>query len=415
MTSGRVAYETARLRLARYRVEGEQARSRAAAHATQVSAEALGVQRVGLWLFRERHQKLLCVCQYDRESREHASGQTLLVSRYPVYMASLLERRVIAAENAREHPMTRELADGYLAQHGIGALLDAPVIRDGKVIGVVCHEHVGATRHWTPRELEFASAVADMVTSIFEQSERLELEAALQDQAEQRQESQKMEALGRMACAVAHDFNNVLSVIGLWSSRRARAAPGEPDLATMGQRVEEAVNMGQRLTQQLLAFGRARSENAKASADLGQVLTRMRELLASAVGGHIELNLRLTAREARVAADASQLEQVVLNLVLNARDAIAEQGRVDVLLRDPEDGEEVAPDSLVLEVSDDGKGMDEPTRARIFEPFFTTKRVGSGLGLATVYGIVRRAGGSVSVISAPGTGTRMLVALPRGA
>jgi hypothetical protein len=110
MEISRVAFETARLRLARYRMEGEQARTRAAAHATQVSAEALDVQRVGLWLFRNRDQRLVCMCQYDRAKREHTSGAELLAVDSPTYMKALHERRVIAAEDAQRDPLTVELA-----------------------------------------------------------------------------------------------------------------------------------------------------------------------------------------------------------------------------------------------------------------------------------------------------------------
>jgi signal transduction histidine kinase len=414
METGRVAYETARLRLARYRVEGEQARSRAAAHATQVSAEALDVHRVGLWLFRNQDQRLVCVSQYDREKRGHGSGHVLLASEYPNYMRALHERRVIAAEDAQNHPLTRELTPKYLKPFGIASLLDAPIIREGRVHGVVCHESVGVKRRWSERDLEFASAVADMVTLIFEQADRLELEAALQEQEEQHQESRKVEALGRLARGVAHDFNNVLGVISVSLGAFGRVAAEHPQLAGITERVSEMVQIGQRLTHQLLAFGRDRTES-DGSADFAAVLENMMALLRSAVGSRIDLRLNVRIADARVAVDASQLEQIVLNLVLNGRDAIgdAEDGHIVLLLRDAELPDEVAPDALVLEVNDDGAGMDQATCARIFEPYFTTKNRGNGLGLATVYGIVRRAGGIVRASSAPKQGTTVLVSLPR--
>jgi signal transduction histidine kinase len=414
METGRVAYETARLRLARYRLEGDQARSRAAAHATQVSAEALDVQRVGLWLFRNNGQRLVCVCQYNRELREHTSGQVLLAADYPRYMSALHERRVVAAEDAAQNQLTSELASGYLRSNDIVSLLDAPIIRDGRVLGVVCHEATRKKRKWSSRDLEFASAVADMVTLIFEQADRLELEAALQEQEEQHKDSQKMEALGRMACGVAHDFNNVLGVISVSLGAFGRVAAENPQLKGITERVEEMVQLGQRLTQQLLAFGRERPDSENVSADFGTVLMNMTELLRSAVGSRIAVEVSVRVSDARVAVESSQLEQIVLNLVLNGRDAIVAAGQLSVTLREAEVADEVAPDSLVLEVRDDGTGMDEATSARMFEPYFTTKARGNGLGLATVYGIVRRAGGSIRASSAPKQGTTVLVSLPRG-
>jgi signal transduction histidine kinase len=413
MEISRVAFETARLRLARYRMEGEQARSRAAAHATQVSAEALDVQRVGLWLFRNRDQRLVCVCQYDRAKREHTSGAELLAVDYPTYMKALHERRVIAAEDAVKDPLTAELAPSYLKPLGIVSLLDAPIIRAGRVVGVVCHEVVGASRKWTPRDLEFASAVADMVTLIFEQADRLELEAALQEQAEQHQQSQKMEALGRMACGVAHDFNNVLGVISVSLGAFQRVESEHPSLQGVSERVEEMIRLGQRLTHQLLAFGRERRESSSDTADIAAVLERMTPLLRSAAGSHITVEPDIRVSDARVMVDASHIEQILLNLVLNSRDAIEAAGRITLTLREAVEADEVAPDSIVLIVQDDGVGMDEATSTRLFEPYFTTKSRGNGLGLATVYGIARRAGGLVRASSALNKGTSILIALPR--
>jgi two-component system cell cycle sensor histidine kinase/response regulator CckA len=408
----RVAYETARLRLARYRVEGEQTRARAAAHAAQVSAEALGVERVGVWLLRDHARRLLCVSQYIRSRREHSAGQSLACDLYPAYVEALTTRRIIAADDARTHPSTRELDATYLQPNGISSMLDAPIIRAGRVIGVVCHEHVGPPRAWQQNELEFASSVADMVTLIFEQAERLELEAALQDQAEQRQESEKMEALGRMAGAVAHDFNNLLGAVYLYTDAVAPHLPAQ--FRGMASEVTTMLEVGKRLTQQLLAFGKERaSDGPLGSVDLHAAIEHVLPIVRTGIGRGIELELRLLPSGARVCGETSQLEQIVLNLCLNARDAIAGNGEITVVTREPTPADDVAPDCIVLEVRDSGTGMDEATRSRIFEPFFTTKHGGSGLGLATVYGIVRRCGGSVRAISDIGAGTTMLIALPR--
>ncbi len=405
----RVAYETARLRLARYRVDGAHARVKAAAHATQVSAEALRIERVGVWLFKGVN--LVCVSQYVLSKQSHDEGASLPVKRYPGYVDALKQRRVIVAEDARSHPLTMELTETYLEPMGITSMLDAPIIRQGSVIGVVCHEHIGPRRKFSQKDLDFASAVADMVTLVFEQADRLELEAALQDQAEQRLEAQKMEALGRMARAVAHDFNNLLGTVGLTVSLLARSAPHS--LKSAVDEVTTAIDVGRRLTQQLITFGQTRDDAPRGPIEPATVITALLPVLRAGVGKQIGVRLELEAVDARVKLDPSQLEQVLLNLCLNARDAMTDGGVVSIKLRDPIESDEVAPDHLVLEVTDSGMGMNEATCARVFEPFFTTKPSGTGLGLATVFGIITRAGGTVRAMSAPGHGTTILVSLPR--
>jgi signal transduction histidine kinase len=403
------------LRLARYRVEGDQARLRAAAHAAQVSAEALDVERVGVWMLYEQGRRLVCLDEYVRSTGGHAFGQTLLSQNYPAYIEGLRLRRVIAADDVRVHPSTRELEPLHLRPRGVGAVLDAPIIRDGGVVGVVSHQHLGQTRAWSQKEIDFASSVADLVALVFEQSDRLELEAALQERAEERLQHEKMEALGRLAVAVAHDFNNLLGSVALTvSTVQDGASPTDRDLCVDALKM---VEVGQGLTRQLIAFGKERPDTAPLRTDVRAMIDHAMPVFRASMRRSIEIVVEDSARDPYVLIDPSQLEQLLLNLTLNARDAIgndrARQGRITIALRDPTPLDGVPPDCLVLTVSDDGAGMDEETRAHVFEPFFSTKAQGSGLGLATVYGIVRRCGGVALVTSEPGSGTTMLVALPR--
>jgi len=407
----RIAFETARLRLARYQLAGDQSRSQAAAHATQVSAEALQVERVGVWLFKDRNTRLVCASQYVRSTGQQQSGMELQASQYPTYVAALLSHRVIASDDAQSAAETRELKDSYLVPNGITSMLDASIIHGGKTVGVVCHEHVGPPRHWSARDIAFAGTVADMVTLVFEQADRLELEAALQEQALQRLEHQKMEALGHMATSVAHDFNNLLQTFQgtVALLKTGTAKPGQVDLDQLGSMFE----FGRRLTQQLMTFGHSKGGEQEQVVDLGQLLERMQPVLRAGVPRTIVLEIQSVAHDPRVTADPTQLEQVLLNLTLNARDAIPRSGHVSILLRDATPEDELAPDHVVLEVQDDGVGMNKATCERIFEPYFTTKPNGNGFGLAAVYGIVHRAGGVIRALSEPGVGTRMVVALPR--
>lgn len=404
--------EPMRHRLARYRLETERTRNRAAERAAQLSAEALEVERTSIWLLRNPGQKLHCIAQYTRSLREHSSGEVWRAAPCPSYVCGLLEQRVLAAEDAREHPFTSELADWYLDPNAVGSRLDAPIVREGCVLGVVCHEHVGEKRSWSRRDRELAASIADTLSLIFEQAERLEHEAVLYVQTERQFERQKMEALGRMARGLAHDFNNMLSVVsmGLGILRRADLPHGP--LSGVTQRVEETLQAGQRLTQQLLAFGRDEIHDHNESSNAAAVIERMEPQLRAALGAQITLSLDLRLDQVRVKLEAPVLEQVLLGLIAHARVAPGAVRRIELTLRAPRADEQLACDSVVLEIHDDGAGMEEDCAAHLFEPYFAGVGSASRLGLASVHGIVRRAGGSVHASTAPGAGITVSVALP---
>ena len=234
-------------------------------------------------------------------------------------------------------------------------------------------------------------------------------------------ESSKMEAIGRLAGGVAHDFNNLLTVIlnhaSLVASGLAPDSPEQEDLA----HVMDAGRRAAEITSQLLALGRKQICKGD-HLDLGVTAQEICRMLRTLLGRGVTLEVEV-APDCVVVADRTQIEQAVMNLVLNARDAMPGGGVVRVVVRVAGAGEvavlseAAAPPGpmVVLEVIDTGIGMDESTRARIFEPFFTTKAAGhgTGLGLSVVYGVVTHAGGQVAVQSAPGQGTRISVFLPR--
>jgi two-component system, cell cycle sensor histidine kinase and response regulator CckA len=236
-------------------------------------------------------------------------------------------------------------------------------------------------------------------------------------------QAQKMEAVGRLAGGVAHDFNNLLSVVLNAASALEAELPAASELRDDVGDIRQAVERGAALTRQLLAFGR-KEVHAPAQVDLHDVVTNVERLLARALGGGARLEVRRGAPSATALADPSQLEQVLVNLVINARDAMPHGGTVTITSGSvelaPADAESlgVAPGRYSsIEVADTGVGMDEATRAHAFEPFFTTKdpHRGTGLGLATVYGIARQSAGAVRLVSEPGVGTRVTVLLPAGA
>ena len=238
---------------------------------------------------------------------------------------------------------------------------------------------------------------------------------------EQLRQSQKLEAIGRLAGGVAHDFNNILmSIMGAADLLLMQL---EPDEAARDEAAEIklAVDRGAGLTRQLLAFSRRQATRPRLFA-LGEVIRGMDTMLRRLMGPEIEFEISSAPEALMVVADSGQVEQVLMNLVVNARDAMPEGGRLTVRLEEVE-LDEAAAAAVVegktgryarLSVADTGTGIDEATRAKLFEPFFTTKEQGkgTGLGLSIVYGIVKQSGGYITVVSEPGRGAMFLIYFP---
>ncbi len=232
-------------------------------------------------------------------------------------------------------------------------------------------------------------------------------------------QAQKMEVVGRLAGGVAHDFNNILTAI-IGYSDIAHSMTGEPEMKRVLDTVKAAAQRAAGLTQQLLAFSRRQMLQPKVI-DTNDVILEMEPILQRLIGEDIDLLASVTPAVGSVLVDRSQLEQVILNLAVNARDAMPTGGRLVLRTEaahfDSDHAHlEMAPgDYVVISVSDTGVGMDEETKSHIFEPFFTTKEVGkgTGLGLATTYGIVRQSGGYIWVYSEPGRGTTFRIYFPR--
>jgi two-component system cell cycle sensor histidine kinase/response regulator CckA len=238
-----------------------------------------------------------------------------------------------------------------------------------------------------------------------DQAARETAELALEETSEQLRQSQKMDAIGRLAGGVAHDFNNLLLAITGYADFLITSLT-DPKQKHYAEEIQSAGERAGALTHQLLAFSRRQVLQPRVI-DLNDSVREIESMLRRLIGEGVAVELELEPHLRPVEADPSQMGQVLLNLAVNARDAMAGRGTLTIVTRNDEN-------AVVLEVADDGAGMDEETRARLFEPFFTTKDIGhgTGLGLSTVYGIVTQSGGSIDVRSAPGHGATFTVRLP---
>jgi two-component system, cell cycle sensor histidine kinase and response regulator CckA len=282
--------------------------------------------------------------------------------------------------------------------------------KDGTIIDVEITSH----------PLSFAGRRAELVLAN-DITERKRAEDALHQSEAQLRQALKMEAVGKLAGGVAHDFNNLLTAINGHSEMCLRRLTPEDALYRHIEEIKKAGDRAAALTRQLLAFSRKQILQPEVL-DLNHIVVELHKMLQRLIGEDIDLLMGLAADLGKVKADPKQLEQVLMNLVVNARDAMPKGGKLTIETSNVILGEEFAGrhvsvpagDYVMLAVSDTGCGMDATTQARIFEPFFTTKEVGkgTGLGLATVYGIVKQSGGSVWVYSEVGQGTSFKIYFP---
>lgn len=257
---------------------------------------------------------------------------------------------------------------------------------------------------------------------IREMEERRATEEALRKSEEELRHSQKMEAVGRLAGGIAHDFNNLLTAIIGYAELIANRDGADSTIRQHSELIRKAGEQAATLTKQLLAFSRKQLLQPRVI-DLNELVIDMEKLLRRVIGERFDLRTLPEANIGRVMADPSQLEQVILNLGVNARDAMPTGGKLVIRTAnvhlDPSQARQISKvlaegDYVELSVTDTGYGMDAETRSHIFEPFFTTKGPGkgTGLGLATVYGIVRQTGGGISVETQIGKGSTFRIYLP---
>jgi PAS domain S-box-containing protein len=305
----------------------------------------------------------------------------------------------------------------------LNSFLGVPIFKGKQAVGLISvANRIG---NYTGQEIRYLKTLSQ-ATGVLHDNYRQNLKRVALEEQQQRLESQilqaqKMEVLGRLAGGVAHDFNNMLMVLNGSSELLEHALPKDsPARVYLGQ-MQRATEKAAAVTKQLLAFSRKQVLEVRPM-DLHEALTECEFMLPRLLGSDILLSFHPDATHSWILSDPAQIEQVVANLAINSRDAMPQGGELTFSTRNRPSLPEGTPDVVepasrgwvVLEVADTGSGMDEKTKAQIFEPFFTTKPAGkgTGLGLATVYGIVKQSGGYIHVDSAPGKGTRFELYFP---
>jgi signal transduction histidine kinase/CheY-like chemotaxis protein len=320
-------------------------------------------------------------------------------------------------------PATDPRSGGLPAGHPpLTAFLGVPIFKGHETVGLigVANRSGGYSEQETNCLQTLSQATGVLYDSYRQNLKRAALESQQKSLESQVQQAQKMEVLGRLAGGVAHDFNNMLMVLGGSAELLDRSLPGNSPSRLYLDQIQRTIDKAAAITRQLLTFSRKQVLELHPM-DLHEALTESEFLLPRLLGPDVHLMFHHEAANSRIVSNPAQIEQLIANLAINASDAMPQGGSLAISTRNatnlPADGFGSVPRSgnwVVLEVSDTGSGMDEKTRTQIFEPFFTTKPAGkgTGLGLATVYGIVRLSSGHIRVETALGVGTRFEIYFP---
>ncbi|MBN1217818.1 MAG: response regulator [Anaerolineae bacterium] len=358
------------------------------------------------------------VADYRAKDEPTFLNENIPVENNPIIQYLLTHKTPLVAEDAQNDLRLASMYDLLRRLHTASALI-LPLVVEQEMIGSLNIATV-EPRSFSDEEVSLAQRVAEQVTGTLLRIRLDEQHRQLEDQLRQ---SQKMEAIGRLAGGMAHDFNNLLTVITGYSELLLyrHMAKNDPQYRDVEQ-IRKAGERASTLTRQLLAFSRQQVIQPEVL-DLNTVITDLSRMLRRLVSEDIELITHLDSSSGHVKADIGQMEQVIMNLVVNAADAMPQGGKLTIKTSRVDVDEDYAsrhiglkPGAYVmLTISDTGVGMDKETQLHIFEPFFTTKEKGkgTGLGLATVYGIVQQNEGYISVNSQLGQGTTFRIYLPR--
>ncbi len=390
------------------------------------AADVLNVSFSAMWLLDDDQIHLRCIVSSLETLEPVPESAVLDVRTCPEYMEALEAGRHVDAADAQHDPRTIHLLESYLIPNDVGALLDAPIRLNGKLVGVLCNEHHGETRDWHADELRFAADLADQAAQSIAFREHFRTENERRMLSDRMQQAQRFESLGILAGGVAHDFNNLLTAILGNVDLALMDIPHSNPAETAMNEIKVLSNQAAQLCLSLLTYaGKGRS--TPMLLDLNEEIRRTSYMMTSLIKKHVRLVYNLSENTTEVIADSGQFQQVIMNLVLNASEAIqGNEGTITIrtclmqcdnayfrrsyFSNIPGEGLYAA-----IEVSDTGVGIDEEILSKIFNPFFSTKFVGRGLGLCAVLGIVNGHKGCIRIQSKPGKGAIFTVLLPADA
>ena len=359
---------------------------------------------------------------YDTKMKQYATQGYFEVSHQQNLLGEVMNKgQTVVSNKPASDPRAGVLPPGHPR---MDSFLGVPIFKGSAIVGVLAvANRPGGYSGEEARSLETMSQATGVLYDNYRQNlKHTQLEEQRSQLENEFRQAQKMEVLGQLSGGVAHDFNNMLMVLSGSTELLERTLPAHSAAGPYVEQIRRTIEKATAITRQLLAFSRKQVLDTK-PIDLHEVLTGCEFMLPRLIGSDIQLTFRHQAAQARILADASQLEQVIANLAINARDAMPGGGSLTISTRNATDLPQAdspggegrgTSDWVALEVKDSGSGMDEHTRNHLFEPFFTTKPVGkgTGLGLSTVYGIVRQFGGQIHVQSHPGAGSCFQVFFP---
>jgi two-component system, cell cycle sensor histidine kinase and response regulator CckA len=359
---------------------------------------------------------------YEAKMSQQAAQGYFELSHHDNLLGEIIRKERIVVAN--KLPEGAHLGGTPAGHPKIHSFLGVPILKGSTVVGVIAVAN--RTGGYTGEESRSLKTISQ-ATGVLYDNYRQNLKRAQAEEQRKRLEgefrqAQKMEVLGQLSGGIAHDFNNMLMVLSGSAELLEKSLPPLSPSSRYVEQIRRTVEKAAAITKQLLAFSRKQVLEIT-PIDLHEVLTDCEFMLPRLLGADVQLTFQHQAIHSWIRADAAQLEQVIANLAINARDAMPEGGTLRISTRNSPTLPELTSDSegsrgfagwLVLEVKDSGMGMDEETRAHIFEPFFTTKPEGkgTGLGLPTVYGIIRQFGAHIYVESQPGEGTQFQIYFP---